>query len=127
MLIGMQTHNLNISEAVGMAIHFLSPCHPDCPCSFRMYPSVWALVTSSFFLLIIYLKHGVHTHDWASLRRNSTVANKSAHDWTAYTITTAHSDLAILSSHLIDRKVRANSQEEVTYLKRHLPRMPTKQ
>ena len=71
--------------------------------------------------LWIHLKHGVHTHDWASLRCNSTVANKSIHDWTTYTVTKAHSGLAIRSSHLIDRKVRANSQEEVTPQKAFSP------
>ena len=33
-----------------------------------------------------HLKPGVRTHNCDCLRRNSTVANKSVHDWTAYTI-----------------------------------------
>ena len=34
------------------------------------------------------VKPGVHTRDCVCLRRNSTVANKPVHDWTAYTVTT---------------------------------------
>ena len=38
--------------------------------------------------LVSFGKPGVHTSDCAYLRRNSTVANKPVHDWSAYTVTT---------------------------------------
>ena len=67
------------------------------------------------------VKHGVHSHDWASLRRNSTVANKPLTTGPRTLPRRRHPDLAILSNHLIDRKARVHNQDEVTPQKAFSP------